>query len=237
MQVHVLFDSKSLNSELYTGWGVSFLVGRNVLFDTGENGKLLLSNMKRLKVDLNSIQNIIISHNHYDHTSGLWELLKNRESMKVYLCPQFSMEFKQRVLHSGGIIHEKKDISEIEENVYLTGAMKGDYKSLEIFEQSLVIKTKNGVSVICGCAHPGIIQILDKVKHHFKNEDINLVLGGFHLMEFGKHRVESIIYEFQQRGVRRVAPTHCTGIEAEELFKDAYQDRFITVRVGQIIKL
>jgi len=111
MQAHVLFDSKSLNAQLNTGWGVSFLVDKTVLFDTGENGKLLLSNMKRLKVDLNSIQHVVISHDHYDHTSGLWEFLKIRENVKVFVCPQSNMEFKKRVTHYGGIIHEKKDIS------------------------------------------------------------------------------------------------------------------------------
>ena len=237
MHVNVIFDSKSLDSKFHTGWGVSFLVDKTVLFDTGENGNLLLSNMKRLRVDLNSIQHIVISHNHYDHTRGLWELLKMRKNLTVFVCPQSSIEFKKRVTNYGGIVIEKSNITEIEKNIFLTGAMQGYYKTIEIFEQSLVIRTKNAVSVICGCAHPGILQILDKVKQHFKNEDIDLVLGGFHLMELGKHRVESIIYGFQQRGVRRVAPTHCTGSEAEKLLKDTYRDNFISVKVGQIIEL
>ena len=73
MQIKVLFDKDALNKTLYAGWGVSFLIGESILFDTGENGEWLIHNIKQLKVDLNKLQAAVISHDHWDHTRGLWE--------------------------------------------------------------------------------------------------------------------------------------------------------------------
>ena len=83
MVLRVLFDSKSLDAHLSTGWGVSFLVGESTVFDTGENGNYLLRNMNHLNVDLNALQNVVISHDHFDHTGGLWKFLRQKKGLRV----------------------------------------------------------------------------------------------------------------------------------------------------------
>ncbi len=65
-------------------WGFSALVevdGRRFLFDTGANPDLVLHNAKALKIDLSSVEDVILSHNHDDHTGGLISL--RRELMKA----------------------------------------------------------------------------------------------------------------------------------------------------------
>ncbi|MFA5101478.1 MAG: MBL fold metallo-hydrolase, partial [Candidatus Omnitrophota bacterium] len=76
MNIKVLYDKNTTNKKLHTGWGVSFLIDDTILFDTGEKGESLLENMRSLGVDINKIEAVVLSHDHWDHTGGLWDLLK-----------------------------------------------------------------------------------------------------------------------------------------------------------------
>lgn len=65
-------------------WGYAALVeadGRRILFDAGANSGTVLANAKELGIDLSRVEEVIISHNHGDHTGGLTTL--RREMMKV----------------------------------------------------------------------------------------------------------------------------------------------------------
>ena len=65
-------------------WGFSALVevdGKAFLFDTGTHPDLVLNNAKILKIDLSRVEDVILSHNHDDHTGGLLTL--RRELMKT----------------------------------------------------------------------------------------------------------------------------------------------------------
>ena len=64
-------------------WGYSALVevdGHKFLFDTGANPDVVLKNAMSLKIDLSQVTDVVISHNHADHTGGLITL--RRELMK-----------------------------------------------------------------------------------------------------------------------------------------------------------
>ena len=64
-------------------WGYSALVdvdGRKFLFDTGANPDVVLKNAAALGIDLSVVEDVVISHNHGDHTGGLLTL--RRELMK-----------------------------------------------------------------------------------------------------------------------------------------------------------
>ena len=237
MQIKVIFDKDTLNKKLYTGWGVSFLIGEDVLFDTGEKGEWLLKNMVSLDVDIDKLESVVISHDHWDHTGGLWDLLKIKEGLKIYACPGFGSEFKRKVNKLGGELIENNMFSEIKKNIFVTGEIAGTYKGGYMPEQALVVKTAQGVSVVTGCAHPGMMTILKEVKKSFVKESLYLVIGGFHLMEEDKRIVEGIAEEFKKLGVKKAAATHCTGYEAQEIFRDKYHEDFVPVNVGGVINL
>ena len=60
-------------------WGFAALVeadGRRILFDTGAHPETVLNNARALRVDLSNITDVILSHNHLDHTAGLVTLRK-----------------------------------------------------------------------------------------------------------------------------------------------------------------
>ncbi|MGD2278944.1 MAG: hypothetical protein PVH45_02470 [Candidatus Omnitrophota bacterium] len=61
----------------------------------------------------------------------------------------------------------------------MTGAIRGDYKMQPIEEQALAVKTSKGVTVITGCAHPGVVRIVEEVKGRFAGEKLYCVFGGF----------------------------------------------------------
>lgn len=237
MRIKVLFNSNGLNEEFSIGWGVSFLIGEDVLFDAGEKGEGLLNNMTRMGVDVGLIKNIVISHDHWDHTGGLWDILRQRQDMRVFACPGFSAEFKQKVRLTGNHLIEQEGFAQISGNVYTTGEIFGEYKGEDISEQALVVDTRKGLTVITGCAHPGIVVVMDRVREQFSGKLFYAVLGGFHLMNKHPRNMHAILNMFKDFGVQRAGPTHCSGVETEEVFKKKYGKNFITMKVGEVVDI
>ena len=62
-------------------------------------------------------------------------------------------------------------------------------------------------------------------------------MGGFHLMNSSRNKVLSIITKMKDMGVCKVGPTHCTGSEAEILFREAYGVNFLNIMSGQIVEI
>lgn len=237
MKLKILFDKDTKNKKLHTGWGVSFLVDEKTLFDAGEKGAWLMRNMKILRVDINKIEAVVISHDHWDHQGGLWELLKKKKGLTVYACPNFSAEFKEKVKRLKGRLKEAKKITEISEDIFITGEIAGEYKGEYMPEQALVVKTAKGLIIITGCSHPGIVKIVEKVKRHFSDDKIYLVFGGFHLKDKDKRFIEVVVETFKKMKVRKVGPTHCSGKVAEGIFKETYRNNFISIKTGQILDI
>ena len=77
----------NLGGDPYQGdgeWGYSALVevdGHKILYDTGLSADLVLRNAKALKIDLSDVEDVVLSHNHYDHVGGLMSL--RRELSKI----------------------------------------------------------------------------------------------------------------------------------------------------------
>jgi 7,8-dihydropterin-6-yl-methyl-4-(beta-D-ribofuranosyl)aminobenzene 5'-phosphate synthase len=159
MKIIIIYNNES-NPGLESGWGFSCLIEgkEKLLFDTGDSGKKLIYNMRQLNIVPETIDKVVISHNHWDHTGGLKEFLRLNNNAKVFYPKAFS---KPTEMFTG---------------VYSTGAL-GTF----IKEQSMVVNTEKGNLVITGCAHPGLAKIIDKAK---QLGEIYAVLGGFH--EFSK---------------------------------------------------
>ena len=141
MQIKILFDSKAIDKIFFTGWGLSYLIDGQYLFDTREKPGLLLKNMAQMKISPRDLKAVVISHDHWDHRGGLWDLLKVRPGLKVYSCPNFSKRFKNRVRSYDGQLIERDKFTPISKNMYISGEIKGKYALRCIPEQALVLKT------------------------------------------------------------------------------------------------
>lgn len=197
-----------------------------ILFDTGGDSSILLFNMKKLGIDPKSINKVIISHIHEDHLGGLEGFLKENNQVLVYIPSSFPDSVRKMIKSYGANFVDISRAQEISEFVYSTGELYGPPK-----EQSLVVNSKKGLIVITGCAHPGIVDVVEKAKEIFPQKNIYLVLGGFH------HPPRKIVYELKKLKVEKVAPSHCSGDLIIEAFKKEYEENFIKNGVGRIIKI
>jgi len=85
VDIFVLMDDIAESSELEKEKGLSILIRAhypkrdlNILFDTSITGKKVISNAKKMNLDLLELSYIVLSHKHWDHTDGLLEILKAR---------------------------------------------------------------------------------------------------------------------------------------------------------------
>lgn len=229
-----VYDNYQHDPELRTGWGFSCLIeadGKKILFDTGGEGPTLLHNMEKLRIDPKTIDAVVLSHAHGDHTGGLMDFLQINPGVRVFLPKSFPGDFKREVGSLKAEVVEVGDSVSISERVSTTGELGTSIK-----EQSLLVKTSKGLVVITGCAHPGIVDI---VKHAKKitGEDIYLVLGGFHLLRASQLELKEIIKSIRELGVKKAAPCHCSGDQTRELFQREYQEDFIANGVGMKIEI
>ncbi len=231
MKLTIVYDNNAFDPRLKTAWGFSALVeydDHTLLFDTGGDAPMLLENMDILEIDPAQIEKVIISHDHGDHTGGLEGLLEQNPHPTVYVIPSYSAGSRRRISQTTTIV----DVTvgqQLDEGVFTTGEMKGD-----VPEQALLIKTGQGLVVITGCAHPGVVRMIEKAQE-ILDEPIHLVVGGFHLGQTSAQELDSIMAAFRQMGVEKVAPTHCTGDHAIELFEAEYKDDFIQAGAGKVI--
>ena len=223
----IVYDNRSADARLKTAWGFACLIETGVatvLFDTGGNGRLLMGNLAALGIDPRTIDAVVLSHAHSDHTDGLDQLLAANDRLTVYLPESFLTSFKTRI-HNPVI-----DITEtrlIAAGVRTTGEL-----GTAIVEQSLIIGTRAGLIVLTGCAHPGIVEIVRQAKAY---GNVYLVMGGFHLADYSAAEVQAVIAELKRLGVRQVAPSHCTGERAIEQFQNEFGTGFIPAGAGAAV--
>ncbi|MFH1664984.1 MAG: MBL fold metallo-hydrolase [Candidatus Omnitrophota bacterium] len=236
MYVKVISDNLTKKG-LEPGPGFSCLVGNKILFDTGESSHSLIANMDRMMVSIPEIEAVVISHEHWDHTGGLWELLKRKDGLKVYACPSSSETFKKCVKESGGKLTLVKKTVEILKGVFLTGEISDADDENPVCEQALVVKGTKGISAIVGCARPGILKMLGYVRKTFKTDRLYMALGGFHLENMDTDSIAGVISELRHMGIEKIAPAHCSGEKARRILHGKYHNNYIAVKAGHIIQL
>jgi len=205
MKITIIYDNEIAKNikELKAGWGFSCFIQtkeKNILFDTGWDGDMLISNMQILGIDLQEIDSIILSHSHWDHCGGLARLLNLNTNLETYIPQSFSKQQKEEIKKRSNTYEISKS-REICPKVYTTGEIEGsfikDKTKILIKEQSLIISTIKGLIIIAGCAHSGIDKILDSAN---KLGKIYALIGGFH--DFEEYDL--------LKDLSIIVPTHCT---------------------------
>ncbi|WP_435234730.1 MBL fold metallo-hydrolase [Psychromonas sp. PT13] len=87
-------------------------------------------------------------------------------------------------------------------------------------DMSLWLHTEDGIAVICGCCHSGIINTLTHIKQRLPSETkMTLLLGGLHLVHANKTRIDATIDYLNQQHIDNIYPAHCTGDNAQALLQ------------------
>lgn len=230
-----IYDNYQVNSALSTSWGFGCVVqtGQDtILFDTGGDGAILLQNMRQLQLHPMQISKVVLSHIHGDHVGGLPGFLTENPDVTVYIPVSFPHSLRETIRSAGASYEEIRDPEKIAAGMYSTGEL-----GTSIREQSLIINTPEGIVVMTGCAHPGIVQIVNRAKNLFPEQNIRLVMGGFHLGGASRRQLQEIIASFQELGVQKVAPSHCSGDLCRQLMSQAFAEGFIENGVGGVITI
>jgi 7,8-dihydropterin-6-yl-methyl-4-(beta-D-ribofuranosyl)aminobenzene 5'-phosphate synthase len=240
-------------------WGFAALVeadGRRVLVDTGARPQTVLGNARELGVDLASVKEVVLTHNHADHTGGLVELRKelmktNPEAMSeahvatgiFYSRPSgvdgkagseenTMIATKKEYEAIGGKFIEHAEAVEIFPGAWLTGpvtrvfpernwSVKGKVLTPAGLvedtipeDQSLVLNTPQGLVVITGCGHAGIVNILTFARKEYPKPPVYAVIGGLHLFAASDAQVDWTADKLKEFGMSYLMGAHCTGIES-----------------------
>ena len=213
MKITIIYDNTVYKKGLQADWGFSCLVEvkdtPKILFDTGADGSILLSNMEKLNIDPDSIDVIFISHAHFDHTGGLSAFFNVNSDVKVYVPVSF-----RGVRRAKEVISVSASI-QMYENVFSTG-------ELDHIEQSMVVRTDKGIVLIAGCSHPNMKHMMSAASQFGK---VYAIVGGLH-----GFREYELFEDFDL-----ICPTHCTQHKAE--IKSLYAKATIEGGAGRIIEL
>ncbi|MBN1695869.1 MAG: MBL fold metallo-hydrolase [Spirochaetales bacterium] len=213
-------------------WGLAFLIGDDVLFDTFCDPGMLERSFEKNNRDVRRINHVVISHEHWDHTGGLWWVIGNNPGVAVHVCGRFSEGFKLKITECGGSLVEVTKTGLIRENIYTTGEIEGSYAGNPIFEQSVIVKQDDKLAVVTGCSHPGILKILNYIGLDFK-ERIDLLTGGLHLKDAPKDEIGHITTLLEGiYNIKSIAAFHCTGEKTLTYFKRHMPRRFVKIADG-----
>jgi 7,8-dihydropterin-6-yl-methyl-4-(beta-D-ribofuranosyl)aminobenzene 5'-phosphate synthase len=228
----VLFDNFWTDDRLKTGWGYALLLEtpeHTVLFDTGENGEVLLENMRLLGKDPMAIEAVVISHAHGDHTGGLEALLNLGIEPRIYLLESFPEELTVGAMASQDVVFPMPG-EEIVPGIRSTGQV-----GRTIPEQGLVLDTRDGPVLLTGCAHPGVVEMARRAAD-VTGAPVHAVLGGFHLNQAPGAELARVVDGFKEMGVVKAGPTHCSGLAAMNVFQTAYGENFQRMGVGRVLE-
>jgi 7,8-dihydropterin-6-yl-methyl-4-(beta-D-ribofuranosyl)aminobenzene 5'-phosphate synthase len=209
MKATIIYDNTVFRRDLQADWGFSALIeagGKRILFDTGASGSILLSNMSKLGIIPQEIDDVIISHAHFDHTGGLSAFLDQNNEANIWAPSSF------RGVKNANAVIAIKNSRELYEGIYSTGELEG-------IEQCLCIQTLKGIVIIAGCSHPRMAHIIGAASEFGK---VYGIIGGLH-----GNRPESL------KNLDLICATHCTQFKKE--IASLYPKAFIEGGAGKII--
>lgn len=236
-----------------------------LLLDTGQTDAVV-KNAKVLGIDLIAVDTVILSHGHYDHSGGIMPFSNLNHTAQIIMQssatePHYNGEryigIDTDILKLPNVRLIDGDM-QLDDELFLfsgiTGrrcypqgnrklsCLKDGVKTEDDFmhEQCLVITQNGKCWLLSGCAHNGILNILDRYKELF-NSYPDYVITGFHMMKReGEHTEEEKAVIIQTAQELSQLDTvfysgHCTGIPAFELMKEIMGDKLIALHSGEHI--
>jgi 7,8-dihydropterin-6-yl-methyl-4-(beta-D-ribofuranosyl)aminobenzene 5'-phosphate synthase len=238
-------------------WGYSALIevdGRKILFDTGSRPETVLMNAQEMGIDLSDVQDVFLSHNHWDHVGGLLTLRKELKKRNPNALSRIHVGegiFSKRVNSENTILAIRDELEadqvefiiyanqqELFPGVWITGPINrihdernwsgngkietdsGLIEDTIPEDQSLVIDTEDGLVLISGCGHAGLINTLEHASANGNNKKVFTIIGGFHLFAASEEQLKWTATKLKEFGVSKIIGAHCTGINALYTLRD-----------------
>ncbi len=242
MKISILTDNHS-GSHTPAEHGLSYLIehdDKKLLFDTGQSD-MFLRNAAAMNLSLTDINTVILSHGHFDHGDGLFNLSGGR-----LLCHPgcFVKRYRKRDNSYIGLKNTKDEIEskfrlestfvpyKITESIIFMGEIPRltNFESRTtpfIFEDgkpdfvaddsAIVLILTEGLFVVTGCGHAGVVNILEYAMKITGIKCLSGIMGGFHLKYDDLQTRETIRY-LKKLKVRYIFPSHCTDMPALSAF-------------------
>jgi len=103
-------------------------------------------------------------------------------------------------------------------------------------DNSVVIDSPKGLVLLLGCAHAGLINILEYVLKQTGRDGVHAVIGGTHLDFSSLAQVDETIAALKNFNVERIGVSHCTGLKAAGRLQAAFGERFFNCNVGEVLE-
>ena len=104
-------------------------------------------------------------------------------------------------------------------------------------DYSLAIDTSKGLVIILGCAHSGIINIINHFIEKTGNDEIYAILGGTHLGFATDEQINKTIEAVETYNIKKLGASHCTGLEVAAKLYNKLKDRFFFASVGSVLEI
>lgn len=236
-------------------WGFAALLevdGQRLLIDTGERPETVLRNASELGIDLSDVSDVVLTHNHGDHTAGLLTLRrelakKNPRALSRVHVPKGIffprpgpgaaegnglLPIKASYEASGGVFIEHAGPAQLLPAVWLTGPVPRAYPERNWSvagrvqtpsglvedtvpeDSSIVVDTAEGLILISGCGHAGIINTIEYSRKIVRTAPLLAAVGGFHLFAATDAQLGWTAGKLREFGLQHLLGAHCTGIEA-----------------------
>ncbi len=227
-------------------WGFSAFVETEetkILFDTGHTD-LYKHNANALGIDLNQSDFVVLSHHHWDHTSGMLSH-EFKEKKKLILHPDILdkvADEKANIFKRDFEIIASETSMEFAPGVFYLGQIprtmrfeRGEHKGDSMLDDSAIaIKTEKGTVIVTGCSHAGICNICEHAKA-VTGQDLYAVVGGFHLNKKNEALVRKTLEYFKTQNVEHLYPMHCVDFPTLVRFHEEFGT--IKYATGDVIKL
>jgi 7,8-dihydropterin-6-yl-methyl-4-(beta-D-ribofuranosyl)aminobenzene 5'-phosphate synthase len=139
-------------------------------------------------------------------------------------------------LMTSGEIERRTNFEEVEKYLYVKEGNTERRDEL-LDDQALAIETEEGLFVILGCAHAGIINTLEHFVEITGEHRIYGVIGGTHLAHASDKQLKETIKALKNYDIKKIGVSHCTGMRASMILANEFKEKFFLNNAGSVIEI